>query len=303
VERRPTCSTGDFEWSALSRVRHRRAAGRDHGVVSGRRRQGKTYLLDAICQQAGGFYFAPPRRPRPSRSGCSARRSPDHTRPPTPFHFADWHEAVDALLALGADRPGAGGDRRVPVPRAGHAGVAVDHPTGVRRRRRANRSAREPGCCSAGRRCRSWVPAVGNAPLRGRAGLELVVPPRTTGWPPSSGISTIHGSPCRSTPWSRHARIPARVRPQRRAGRPGRLRPLGAAHGAQPGEPAVREADTCSPRSRNCVTRRCTTRCWRPCRRQRDARGIARLIWDARPDVRHPLTVLEDAGRSRATRT
>ena len=28
------------------------------GIVSGRRRQGKTFLLRALCEAAGGFYFA-----------------------------------------------------------------------------------------------------------------------------------------------------------------------------------------------------------------------------------------------------
>ncbi|MDI1464245.1 hypothetical protein QEZ54_25030 [Catellatospora sp. KI3] len=28
------------------------------GVVSGRRRQGKTFLLDALTRATGGFYFA-----------------------------------------------------------------------------------------------------------------------------------------------------------------------------------------------------------------------------------------------------
>jgi hypothetical protein len=28
------------------------------GIVSGRRRQGKTFLLRALCEATGGFYFA-----------------------------------------------------------------------------------------------------------------------------------------------------------------------------------------------------------------------------------------------------
>ncbi|HEY0697953.1 MAG TPA: ATP-binding protein, partial [Micromonospora sp.] len=48
----------DFEWSELIRfVTHvePRAA---LGVVSGRRRQGKTFLLDAVTRATGGFMFS-----------------------------------------------------------------------------------------------------------------------------------------------------------------------------------------------------------------------------------------------------
>ena len=34
------------------------ARGATLGVVSGRRRQGKTFLLRALCEATGGFYFA-----------------------------------------------------------------------------------------------------------------------------------------------------------------------------------------------------------------------------------------------------
>jgi hypothetical protein len=33
-------------------------AGATLGIVTGRRRQGKTFLLRALCEAAGGFYFA-----------------------------------------------------------------------------------------------------------------------------------------------------------------------------------------------------------------------------------------------------
>ena len=45
------------EWSALTRFVTDDRPGATLGVVSGRRRQGKTFLLDAACQAAGGFYF------------------------------------------------------------------------------------------------------------------------------------------------------------------------------------------------------------------------------------------------------
>lgn len=47
----------DREWSALARFATDDQRGATLGVVSGRRRQGKTYLLEALTKQAGGFYF------------------------------------------------------------------------------------------------------------------------------------------------------------------------------------------------------------------------------------------------------
>jgi hypothetical protein len=47
----------DYEWAALERFISDQQPGATLGVVSGRRRQGKTYLLEAACQTAGGFYL------------------------------------------------------------------------------------------------------------------------------------------------------------------------------------------------------------------------------------------------------
>ena len=84
------------------------AAGARLGVVSGRRRQGKTFLLRALCQATGGFYFAADEatdRESLNRLGSALA---DHLDAPAAFTFDTWHPAVDALLALGRDR-------RVPV--------------------------------------------------------------------------------------------------------------------------------------------------------------------------------------------
>lgn len=47
----------DYEWSALTRFNGDEQPRATLGVVSGRRHQGKTFLLDAACRAAGGFYF------------------------------------------------------------------------------------------------------------------------------------------------------------------------------------------------------------------------------------------------------
>jgi uncharacterized protein len=178
--RPPSRPTGmfdrNYEWDALTDFAADARAGATLGVVSGRRRQGKTYLLRALCQAVGGFYFAADE----AADAESLRRLGEavaaHTGVSSPLAFAGWHEAVDALLALGGDRP---------LP------IAIDEfPYLVRanpqlpsilqnalaplRAERENSRARLLLCGSA----MSFMGRLlsGNAPLRGRAGLELVVP-------------------------------------------------------------------------------------------------------------------------------
>ncbi|RJQ80014.1 ATP-binding protein [Pseudonocardiaceae bacterium YIM PH 21723] len=165
----------DFEWSALNRFVADDTRRVSLGVVSGRRRQGKTYLLRALCQAHGGFYFAADEATDAEslrRLGSELAR---HLRLPAPLRFDDWHRAVDALFALGSE---------VPVP------VVIDEfPYLVRansslpsiiqnalaplRPEFENSRARLLLCGSA----MSFMGKLlaGNAPLRGRAGLELMV--------------------------------------------------------------------------------------------------------------------------------
>jgi uncharacterized protein len=165
----------DYEWSALTRFIADPQPGATLGVVSGRRRQGKTFLLDAACQATGGFYFGATEATDAESLRRMSASLTAHTSPASPFHFADWAEAVDALLALGREHP-------VPV-------VIDEFPYLVRANpqlpsiiQEALRSLREQRAASRTRLllCGSALSFMGRllsggAPLRGRAGLELVV--------------------------------------------------------------------------------------------------------------------------------
>ena len=73
----------DFEWVQLSLFTSDPGPGATLGVVSGRRRQGKTFLLRALCQATGGFYFAAEEATDGEslrRIGSDARRVPGHAR-------------------------------------------------------------------------------------------------------------------------------------------------------------------------------------------------------------------------------
>src|SRR6185312_14653801 len=94
----------DREWAALSAFAEDSRPGATLGVVSGRRRQGKTFLLRALCQATGGFYFAADE----AADGESLRRMGmalgEHLGVPAALEFDGWHQVFDALLALGRDR-------------------------------------------------------------------------------------------------------------------------------------------------------------------------------------------------------
>jgi uncharacterized protein len=167
----------DFEWSALSRFIADPQAGATLGVVTGRRRQGKTFLLEAACEAAGGFYFgateaADAETLRRMSSVLTTRLSP-----PSPFHFADWAEAVNVLLALGASEP-------VPVVIDEFPYLAKANPELPSIIQQALRPLGAARTSSRTRLllCGSALTFMGkllsgNAPLRGRAGLELLVRP------------------------------------------------------------------------------------------------------------------------------
>ncbi|WP_374113382.1 ATP-binding protein [Frankia sp. AgB1.8] len=166
----------EFEWNALTRFTTDEAAGATLGVVSGRRRQGKTFLLRALCEAAGGFFFGADE----ATDGESLRRIgsalADWLGAPAPLVFDDWYPVLDSLLALGHDRP-------VPVvidefPYLVRANPRlpsiVQNVLAPRRAERDDSRTRLLLCGSA----MSFMGGLlaGSAPLRGRAGLELIVP-------------------------------------------------------------------------------------------------------------------------------
>lgn len=166
----------DREWAALSAFAEDSRPGATLGVVSGRRRQGKTFLLRALCQATGGFYFAADE----AADGESLRRMGmalgEHLGVPAALEFDGWHQVFDALLALGRDR-------NTPVVIDEFPYLVRANPTlpsivqnvlgPLREEREASRT-RLLLCGSA----MSFMGGLlsGNAPLRGRAGLELLVP-------------------------------------------------------------------------------------------------------------------------------
>ncbi len=165
----------DFEWLQLGRFAADASPGATLGVVSGRRRQGKTFLLRALCQATGGFYFAADE----AADGESLRRIgaalSTHLRTPAPLRFADWHEVADALLALGRDGPVLVAIDEFPYLARANPSLpsVIQNAFGPLRAEREESRTRLLLCGSA----LSFMGKLlaGGAALRGRAGLELVV--------------------------------------------------------------------------------------------------------------------------------
>lgn len=166
----------DREWAALSAFAQDSTTGASLGIVSGRRRQGKTFLLRALCQAMGGFYFAA----EEATDGESLHRVGaalgSHLGSPAPLTFTNWSDVVDALLELGADRP-------VPVVidefpylvRANPSLPSILQNALAPLREQRDRSRTRLLLCGSAMSFMGKLLS-GGAPLRGRAALELVVP-------------------------------------------------------------------------------------------------------------------------------
>jgi AAA+ ATPase superfamily predicted ATPase len=147
------------------------------GVVHGRRRLGKTYLLSALSEQTGGFTFEATQDTESMTLGRLGRELAAHMGAPAPLHFDDWGEAVDALLRLGSNRPTTVVLDEFPYLAQSTPSIAsiIQRAFSPRRPERLASQVRLILCGSALAFMGNLL--TGQAPLRGRSSLDLVVPP------------------------------------------------------------------------------------------------------------------------------
>jgi hypothetical protein len=164
------------EWAALSRFAADDRPGATLGVVSGRRRQGKTFLLDALCKAAGGFFFEATEATDVESLRRVGALLGDYSHAPIPLRPADWHEVLDAMLRLGSEQPVTAVIDEFPYLAKANPSLpsVIQAAFGPRREERLRSRTRLLLCGSA----MSFMGRLlsGTAPLRGRAGLEMVVP-------------------------------------------------------------------------------------------------------------------------------
>ena len=164
----------DFEWAELIRFAGSDTPRATLGIVSGRRRQGKTFLLDALARQANGFMFTAAETTEADSLHQFGQALASHLGQPVPFRFSNWDEAISQLMRIAA-----GGPKPVVIdefPFLVKATPAL--PSLIQRAldpsaQRRSTPVRLLLCGSA----LSFMGRLlaGSAPLRGRAGLELVV--------------------------------------------------------------------------------------------------------------------------------
>ncbi|MBZ9638355.1 ATP-binding protein, partial [Streptomyces sp. PSKA30] len=90
----------DFEWAELTRFAALPGPRATLGVVSGRRRQGKTFLLDAVTRASGGFMFTATETTEADALRQFGEALARHRDQPTPFRFTHWDEAVTELMRI-----------------------------------------------------------------------------------------------------------------------------------------------------------------------------------------------------------
>lgn len=143
------------------------------GVVSGRRRQGKTMLLQGLVEQAGGFFYEAVEGQPAEQLRLLGAALADHLRLPAPLDLPDWSVALDALLDMAGDHP-------LPVVLDEFSYLVTASPSLPSQLQSALSPARRRRAPTRLVVCGSAISLMGklltaSAPLRGRAGLELVV--------------------------------------------------------------------------------------------------------------------------------
>lgn len=165
----------DREWELLGRFIEDDRQGASLGVVSGRRRQGKSFLLEAACEEGGGFYFSAQEATEGESLSLIGAALTSFLDPVVPFTPGTWDQVIDVLLRMGRER-------NIPVVLDEFpylARVSPSLPSAIqgayapRRRERSASRTRLLLCGSA----MSFMGGLlsGNAPLRGRASLDMTV--------------------------------------------------------------------------------------------------------------------------------
>jgi len=175
VERPADLFDRAWEWAALTAFAADSSPGATLGIVSGRRRQGKSFLLQELSVASGGFYFAATEATEAESLRALGNDLGQHLRLTVPLALSSWEQALDTLLDLGTIEPIVVVLDEFPYLCKASPSLPsmVQRAFGPRRGARLNSRVRLVLCGSA----LSFMGQLlsGSAPLRGRAGLDLTV--------------------------------------------------------------------------------------------------------------------------------
>jgi AAA+ ATPase superfamily predicted ATPase len=164
----------DAEWRHLTAFASATRGRPQFGVVSGRRRQGKTYLVEALAEQTRGLYFGATQATETESLTMFAAAVGQHLELAAPPRLDSWDEAMRFVFSM--DRS-AGPVIIDEFPYLSKVSPVL--PSILQREiDRAASQGREVTLllCGSAMSVMGGLLA-GNAPLRGRATLELVVKP------------------------------------------------------------------------------------------------------------------------------
>lgn len=167
----------EWEWRELLRFATDARSGPTLGIVSGRRRQGKSFLLSLAADRVEGVYHEAVEATPVDALRRLGETYAEYVGLPAPTMFSSFTEAMDAFLRLSTDRPLLVVLDEVPYlvtaePSLPSLLASALGPDATRRRASRTRLLL----------CGSAVTIMGgllraDAPLRGRAGLEMSVTP------------------------------------------------------------------------------------------------------------------------------
>jgi AAA+ ATPase superfamily predicted ATPase len=163
----------DREWDGLMRFATSPDPDVRLGIVSGRRRQGKTYLLDAVARAVDGFFYTATEDTETDALANFGRALADWTGGGR-YALTDWDEALDRLFTAVTGR-------LIVIDEFPYLSKASPSlPSLIQRtlepRGTARRSRSRLLLCGSAMSVMGRLLS-GSAPLRGRASLELVIRP------------------------------------------------------------------------------------------------------------------------------
>lgn len=167
----------DIEWRELSEFAASKVRGATLGLVYGRRRQGKTLMLELLARQSAGFFFGATMQSEAQSLADLGRSLSLHNGLGSPLALASWRDALDEMFRLGEQRPTTVVIDEFPylasvTPALPSYLQQALSPTGYAKEQSQTRLI----LCGSALTIMGQLLG-GGAPLRGRASLELVVRP------------------------------------------------------------------------------------------------------------------------------
>lgn len=166
-----------IEWQRLAEFATSGFAGATLGIVWGRRRVGKSFLLQSLVEQTGGLYYTAVRGSSAEALRELGELVGEYQGAAGPLAFEDWDAAVTGLLALGRERETVVVLDEFPylLEHTPELDSIIQRTLAPRSRVRTSSRTRLILCGSA----ISVMSKIlsGTAPLRGHAGLDLRISP------------------------------------------------------------------------------------------------------------------------------